>query len=151
MKGKSWLKYLVYAVLLVAVLYLRNYVGVKLQGKNHNEFKFDVVLMAIEVLINIGVGAVLGGEHLINEIRKTGKWNINLPKIIILGLPTLYISLAYLGYWISNPILNHLISNRLLYLIMISQGSLLLFQVILGYVVITSFYKSNKNADIIIE
>jgi hypothetical protein len=95
-------------------------------------------------LIFASIGLIIGIEHLLSEISKQGQWKICLPKIILLGLPSLYFSLGYIIYcsnilifcqYLYQPILTITIGQKL--------GNFIeLFQFIFGYVIITSFYKT---------
>ncbi len=47
----------------------------------------------------IAFGILLGNKHLMKEIKAEGRWRMNLPKLIILGIfPFLIVSLLGLFY-----------------------------------------------------
>jgi hypothetical protein len=87
-----------------------------------------------------GIGLLLGLEHLICEIRKEGTWIINLPKVVLMVIPSLYFSLAMFIYYNNITVLSFSIGV----LIEGGSGFIHAFQIILGHSIITSFYKNNK-------
>lgn len=99
--------------------------------------------LIIIVLIYMIEGAILGIEHFLEEIRKAGRWKLNLPKMIFMGIPSLYFALyPILAYSaaankIYLPIVNSSLLNS-------SLGYITIFEVIFGYCIITSFYKHNE-------
>ena len=144
MKVKDWLKYLIYIALLLLIIAAKGYVGNLFTLYFKQEYKPNYCYLVIIVLINICIGVALGLEHLVREMRKEGIWKINLPKLIVVGMPALYISLA--GIWIYSGIqfLQKIILYPLLFLLKYGSGPISLFQLIFGYVVITSFYKCSE-------
>lgn len=144
MKRNPWLKYLIYIVLIFVMIYLRDYVGGLNAAYFKREFRINFYLMTINLLILIIIGLLLGVEHFISETRKDGVWKINFPKIILLGLPSVYFSLTNFLIYINNEFLRNIIAFPLMKLLMHGSGYVSLFQLILGYVIITSFYKCNK-------
>lgn len=147
MNKKSLIRYLVYLVLIFTMIYLRDYVGGLANEHFKREFRIDFYLVAISMLITIGIGLVLGLEHFINERSKEGTWKINYTKIIILGLPSLYFSLTYFLAYSNNEYLQNIIAFTFLKLMIHGSGYVSLFQLILGYVIITSFYKGNDKVE----
>ena len=144
MKIKSWSKYFVYIILIFVMIYLREYIGSQSRAYWAREFHYNIYIITINVLITVGIGLLLGIDQLINEIKKVGTWKINLPKIIIVGLPSLYFSFSYVLLYSNNYFLHDIISYPSLKLLMYGASYLPLFQLILGYVFITSFYKYVK-------
>ncbi|MHB8128348.1 MAG: hypothetical protein ACYDEX_05080, partial [Mobilitalea sp.] len=64
-------------------------------------------------------------------------WKINLPKLVLIGLPSLFFSLTYHVGYINNPLLH----NILLKFIILGTNFIPVFQIVLGYVLITCLYK----------
>lgn len=90
------------------------------------------------------VGLLLGFEYFINERRKVGSWKITLPKLILLGLPSLFFSLTHLIALINNTF----IQDKLLIFSRLGTNFIPVFQIILGYTAITCLYKYNgENED----
>jgi hypothetical protein len=96
---------------------------------------------------NFGVciGLFLGLEHFINEIRKEGNWKVNLPKLILVGLPSLYFSLTHIFMYSGIKLQENVIGAQIFYLLRyFSADYVILFQLISGYIITTSVYKCNK-------
>jgi hypothetical protein len=141
MKVKSWSRYLVYMCLILLMVFWGQHIfGVYKQGVQKS-FNFrPYYLNALMLIFYGGIGLLLGLEHLIGEIKKVGTWEINLPKIVLMVIPSLYFSLAIFIYY--NNISSLTFPIRLL----IEDGTAFInaFQIILGYSIITSFYRNNK-------
>lgn len=140
MKKKTWLKYGIYIILLIAFLMLKEFVMKKLNyiytrswGAGNSYFLF----ITIPLIFNLLLGMLIGSEHLINEIRKIGRWKINLPKLTILGLPSLLLSLSYHILYINNKFIQMTFWGVASHF----ENSFPVFQIILGYVLISSLYK----------
>jgi len=152
MKGKPWLRYLATVLLIAMIVFLRAYVESVIETEDHMRLFGAWKYIIYGMVMCIAIGLLLGAEHLFGEIKKEGKWELNLPKIILLGLPALYLSLADIVYM---PIhLLEFVNNSPLGVIFdpwiaIAMNRcyteyITLIQVLLGYVVITSFYKGSK-------
>ena len=145
MKIKTWLKYLFYILLITILIFLKEYVNGLLKADFNQTFRINFYFLAIAMLINVGIGLFLGLEHLISEIKKAGTWKINVPKIVLMGLPSLYFSLInFIGYS-NNEFLRKILVDPIVGLLL-KYGTAFtpVFQLILGYVVITSFYKQSE-------
>lgn len=142
MKIKSWSKYLVYFLLIFFLVVLREYVR-KLFLASYHRFVYPEMFyyLVINLLLGICVGLFLGLEHLIREFRKEGMWEINKPKLILVGLPSLYFSLGNIWFISGHQFVKEIIAYPIYYLLRYVSGYESLFQVIFGYVVITSFLK----------
>jgi len=148
MRGKSWLKYLIYAVLIAAMVMLSAFIEDNFKRGLISDWRYLIACM----VICIAIGLLLGGEYLFREIKKEGKWKLNLPKIIILGLPALYFSLAdmihipiHLLEAVYNSPFGVIFDPWMAIGLNRSYAEYItLIQVILGYVIITSFYKGSK-------
>ncbi|OLS03036.1 hypothetical protein [Tissierella creatinophila] len=145
MKNNNWLKYSGYILLIAALIYLDGYVEKQQYIYQRETFNLSFVYFAISMIIKISIGLLLGLEYIIKEIRKEGNWKINLSKIILMVIPSLYFSMSYLFMYLYN---DNLIYRILTYpgFIFIQNGSgfVFVFQLVLGYSLITSFYKQSK-------
>lgn len=87
-------------------------------------------------LIFVFIGILIGLEHFVIQYRRQGKWSVNITRLIILGIPSaifaFYIALAST---IVIPIPSFIYNGYLF-----SAVSAL----ILGYTIVTSFYKSQS-------
>lgn len=142
MKTKLWLKYLIYIVLISFLIFVRSYVGNLFTAYFKREFQYNYFYVVITTLLGVCIGVLLGIEHFIKERRNEGTWNINMPKLILVGLPSLYLSLTNILIY-SKIDFFHTLAYPLLYLLKLGSSYVILFQLILGFVVITSFNKSD--------
>jgi len=141
MNIKRWYKYLIYLLLILAVVFLNTSKFFPFFHKA--TFTINYIHIILNILTGVLAGVLLGCEHLYIEFKKEGLWKINLPKIIILGLPSLYFALTYILLNTCIPIISKLIIHSATYLLNVfSEKYISFFQLILGYVLITSFYKA---------
>lgn len=136
MKTKSWSRYLIYMCLILIIVFWGQHIfGVYKQsvqkGFNYRPYYLNI----LTIIFYGGIGLLLGLEHLICEIKKEGTWIVNLPKIVLMAIPSLYFSLAMFIYFNNIPFLSFPIG------VLIKDGTAFInaFQIILGYSIITSF------------
>ena len=142
MKKNKWVVYFLYGLLLVAYVVCGHLVLEYLNGQRIKTF----VLLPYEIcstIIYLVGGMLLGLETFIIEIKKKGSWKVNWPKVIFLGLPSIYLALGiFIGY------LPNFIKEILWYpfsLLYFSEVNLVpIFQLFFGYILITSFIKIKK-------
>ena len=146
MKIKSWSKYFIYMCFILLMVFWGQHVFQVIERDRVKLFIFPYLYFSAMTIIFYGsIGLILGLEHLICEIKKEGTWKINLPKIILMGLPSLYFSLAYIIYYSNFTFMRNILEYPILKLMENYSGFLSLFPLILGYLIITSFYKHNKH------
>ncbi len=142
MRVKPWIKYAIYILLICIVLFLKDYVVGKIEYSFQRTFGANgsyILLITIPFIFNLAIGFLIGIENFINEINKDGKWRINLPKIILVGVPSLFFSLTYHFASINNFFVQH----YLLKYTTLGTNFIPVFQILLGYVFITCLYKYN--------
>lgn len=148
MKAKSWLKYLVYSLLVIGAVYLEGYMEKVFQQDYNAKQKINFLFVAAFTLATVIIGVILGLEHLLNERKKEGIWKVNVPKVVLMVIPALYGALAYVFYFIAISNNNETIFNIFVSpTVKFFSGStafMTIFQVVLGYLIITSFYKGVK-------
>lgn len=143
MNYKSWLKYFFIIILILVIVFWGSHVFDVFISNAKKNFDTNIYLQNIIMIIFYGgIGMVLGLEHLIQEIKKEGTWVINLPKLTFIGIPSLYFSFALCIYYSNNQFVHNIIAYPIGILITNSTTFLSVFQLILGYSIITSFYKS---------
>lgn len=145
MKMKSWVKYFIYIFLILVIVFRGQHVFQVIEKNREKSFNPQYYYTSTMTIIFYGtLGLILGLEHFICEIKKEGKWKFNLPKIVLMGLPSLYFSLFYF-ILISNL---HFLRDMLTYPIIVLLGNysgfISVFPLILGYTLITSLYKQNE-------
>jgi len=142
---KSWLMYFAYIVVIVLLLSLREYIEKSLRDAY---YKFEepnmLIFVVISLILTMGIGILIGLHSYINESKKLGTWKINFTKLIIIGLPSLYFSLNYIWILSGSKFLRDIIAYPLHLLNRFGFGYVSLFQVIFGYLLITSIYKCEE-------
>lgn len=140
MKVKSWVKYFIYMSLILWVHILIPSVFPSIYQNSGGEIKYISRVMIN--IIYIIVGILLGLEYFISTLRKEGNWRVNLPKIVCMGIPSLYFCIIYCfnNYYNREktffyPL--HAFSR-------FNEFVISIFPLILGYSIITSFYKYDK-------
>lgn len=140
MKNKLWLKYLIYIILIIALAYLDEYVVRQSSIYSSQEYQINAFLVILPIFIKIGMGLLLGFDCFITQFKKEGSWKVNIHKIILMVIPSLYLGLATFIYYGNIPVislpLEIVFKNSNLYMNFTS-----VFQLIFGYLIITSFYK----------
>ncbi|KZL90418.1 hypothetical protein [Clostridium magnum] len=145
MKMKLWLRYFVYMFLIFVVVFSGEHVFQGIAKIRENSFNPQYFYTSAMTIIFYGsVGLILGLEHFICEIKKEGTWALILPKIVLMGLPSLYFSLAYVTFSFNIEFLRNIIIYPIITLMVSYSGFLSVFPLILGYTIITSFYKHNE-------
>ncbi|EHI99262.1 hypothetical protein CDLVIII_2661 [Clostridium sp. DL-VIII] len=148
MKVKSIFKYLVIIVLIFLMIALRAYITRQLKSQFEVIYRINFSILFIGSFINVAIGLILGIEYLINEVKKEGILKLNLPKIIIMGVPSMYFSFAYLiGYCNNEFIQKTLLSYPIINLFDYDSSFISVSQIIFGYIIITSFYRYNNFLD----
>ena len=121
-----WLIILFFTVILK--LYCYNFISYYVT-RNAN----TIVTAMVPILVTMLVGISIGISSFIKEKNEKGKWKINFCRLVIVGIPSFLIAFipmwAYLGMWPpAFPIL-------------LIQELSTTFQIILGYICISIFYK----------
>ncbi len=142
MNIKSWFKYLIYLLLILAMVYLN--ISKFFSFYNKINFTYNYFHLFINTFSGILIGVLLGSENFYKEYKREGVWKINVPKLIVIGLPSLYLAFTYILLFTRIPVLSKLVLNTSSYLLNLGTDKyILFFQLILGYVIITSFYRTN--------
>jgi predicted neutral ceramidase superfamily lipid hydrolase len=98
-------------------------------------------------LINFIFGLLLGLEHLIQQLSKKGKWSFNLPRILFIGILSLILAFYMPIYYTYVPILIA-ITNHLPQMLVQSTVCESMAQILLGYILITNFTKSDLHKEL---
>lgn len=141
MRKKTLLKYCIFILLFTLILFIKEYTIEKLDYMYMRAFgtAFSYIcLITILFVLNIIIGLLFGLDRLTAERKKSGKWKIDIPRIIILGLPSLFFSLSY---YIA------LLNIEIFTLILYGTDYIPIFQILLGYVLITCLYKDSSELE----
>lgn len=144
MSKKSWLKYLAGIVLFIGVLYLKGFIEVKLNNEVRTTFKMNYALLSVVMLLNTAIGVLLGIDHLLSEIKKEGRWKISIPKTVCIIIPSLYFALFYFIPLIKNVTVQRVLYWPYIHIFNQTTSFILIFQIILGYAIVSIFYKDDK-------
>lgn len=131
-----WYGLLVSAFLIASAFFLN-------QLKEYSDRNFTgLAYLTVSYAVLILTGVVLGLERFLLERRKPGIWKVRLEKLLFVGLPVAYIAVYNFIYF--APIRRFLsmpdaINRSLIYESRIQFAGL----VLLGYILITSFYKKS--------
>lgn len=139
---KSWLKYLIYVLLIFTLLCIDAYVTRQQVIDRATTFQFSYLYFLTTMVIRICIGFSLGLEYINKEMKKEGKWEVNFPKVILLAIPSLYFSIAILLFnTFHNEFLQKVLYKPSWYFIKLGYDFTFIFQILLGFFLITSFYK----------
>jgi uncharacterized transporter YbjL len=105
------------------------------QHASGNSVFLSVGLLVIDFLF----GGILGWERFSKESNRPGKWLINLPRLVLIGLPSLVCSNVLLLHDADIPVISGMIPGFL------TQNSIFasFSQILFGYILLTSFYKTD--------
>lgn len=144
MKVKAWLKYLGYIAIIFGTVYLKGYIEYQFQMEYYREYKPNYVLYVTAILVMVLIGAIIGLERFLGEIKKEGKWRLNIPKLVLMVIPSLYISSIYFIAFIKNNKVYDIFVNSIITFFKGNTSFIQVFEIALGYFLITSFYKDTS-------
>ena len=90
------------------------------------------------LVLNIFMGMIFGFESFISNLQSSGKWHIDIKRLLIIGLPSLLFSVEFVRFFLLNSFLSN-IGMSTFYLI--APATEPFFRFIFGYTVLTSIYK----------
>jgi hypothetical protein len=127
---KKTIKYLIYTIALFAYILISQYFLLYLQKKMAT-FSFSPVIYLITIfVVYLLLGALLGIEYFFKNKAKEGSWQINLEKLLLIGIPAL--AFSYIPLYIKLQQWLHIPINE-------SNQAYIICTIILGYTIITSF------------
>lgn len=142
---KSWAKYFLIILLILLMVFGGQHVFDDIRTNAQKTYNFNPFLQNILMIIFYGgIGLLMGLEHLIQEIKKEGTWEINIPKLVLIGIPSLYFSIASFVYYNTSQFVRDILSYPISILMKNSTNFISVFQLILGYSIITSFNKKKE-------
>lgn len=84
---------------------------------------------------------MLGLDKILVERKKVGKWKVNLPKVLFLGIPSLYFSISMFISLCPIDFIRQILSYPISGLLKSDMNFIKAFQVVLGFTISTSFIK----------
>lgn len=89
------------------------------------------------------IGILLGFcDGTVSEVHRSGHWKIHGRRIGIIGIPVGVLACSYIIYWITD--IPGVVHNLFAAVLSIDCGQVVAAQVILGYILVTSFYKKEN-------
>ncbi len=137
MKARSWYKYLLYIVLISVAVILKGFVEDIFQKQVKETYQPEIYMPIFSALVTQMIGIAMGLEFFYKQLRMEGKWRINRFRLIILGLPSLYLGLTYVIAFLPGT----KILYQPVYELFGNVSFITVFQILFGYVFITSFEK----------
>lgn len=135
---KKWLKYVIYAIVIFA--YITFFTVIDEQIKILVSKTYDSRMENLVLLFgNIIFGIILGMERFLHEMHRKGKWGFNIPRIILIGIPSLIFAMYLYIYYSNNSVL--ILATDYLPKFITSNTFISLNQILFGYVLITNFSK----------
>lgn len=151
MKCNKWFPYSLYSLMILVYFFSTNILIEKVY-KMYHDFVFEgeylwlvlVLYWFLMFIVYVFLGVLMGGEYILNEKNKPGTWKIKLPKIILMGIPLLIFSLRYFIYASTKFIIFRKLDFLMDKLTKLEVQYVIVFQILFGYFLITSFYKDNS-------
>lgn len=136
---KNWIGYIIYLLLLICYILASHQLIEQLTSQTKMTYKAYPLILG-RTIIFILFGMLLGLDYIVREIKKEGKWKINLSKIILIGLPSAYIVTCYL-MWLNGI---SFIVTHFIFILSTADFSTAV-DILFGYTVISSFYKVKED------
>lgn len=142
---KNWKKYIMYAIFIFSILICLSFSSNKINMYQNATAGINLyILWLIMFLANTIFGFVLGIESLLKEKGKKGMWAFNIPRIIILGLPSLIMGSYFFIYYMDIQII--LTLTEYLPKFMIKSSMFVTFnQILFGYILVTNITKGRNS------
>jgi hypothetical protein len=80
---------------------------------------------------------IINIDYIVNEIKKQGKWKVNLEKLVLVGIPSLFLIFYETIYYL----MDFSFLPSFLKLILYSESFEIFTSILLGHILITSIYK----------
>ncbi|ADY54485.1 hypothetical protein Sgly_0114 [Syntrophobotulus glycolicus DSM 8271] len=148
---KLWLKYAGYLAIIILFVFIHIDIVSRISdpSKEYDTANMNFRIMVI-IFLNVLFGAIIGLETFISELNKRGAWKCNIPKLVLLGAPLLYVCIGYALFYTFNHSAVFFTGPLSLLSLTVPNynfSSMLQFlQIFLGYTIITSFHKADKEA-----
>lgn len=129
-------RYFLYVIIIIGYTIGAQYLLNVLQRNAAATFKPAWYILS-GYMVYLILGAILGIEHILNNLKKEGPWQLRYEKLLVVGLPVLILScfvpLYFWCYrWLPLPVVG------------LNQEFAHVNSLILGYIAATSFYKKNS-------
>lgn len=148
MKVKACFMYFMQFILIVCLFTAEVYIMQHLNQIQQRTFRINPVSFLIPLLINSLIGIIMGFGTFMRDMKRNGRIRINLSKIVFLALPSAYLSFTLLAIYSGSRIMIETVYYLAYKLFVNNSGySMTIFQILLGYSLITSFYREERQND----
>ncbi|EQF26276.1 putative membrane protein [Clostridioides difficile CD160] len=137
---KKALRYFLFLIILLLMYFLAVKLNFDYYQQIHTSFTQDFKkFVFINLISSGGIGLLLGVELFINEYKKSGNWYLDIPRLVIICIPSFFLALMPMLIFIF-PVGNIPIIGSFIMLDRIPLN-ITIFNILLGYFLITSFRK----------
>lgn len=134
MKSRSLGKYLIYLIFIIGLYIIGTLLLDKCYAEARRTFIYNYWLVAIiKIIFYGGIGAVLGVDSFLVELKSEGTWKLDIPRLIILGIPSLILLIPYMMILI--PFLSFY------------SSVFTISSIVFGYTMISSIYKEEEDVE----
>jgi uncharacterized membrane protein YesL len=134
-----------YALLLFVVIFGILYIDLHFRKQASLEFH----LMPRFIFISFGypiIGAMIGMPSVWKQFGRKDPWRVNIPRLVFLALPAFVMAnFVLLTAWFGEIIEPVLLKYTTIFVI--TDTSTYIFQVLFGFILITSFYRGKKHGE----
>lgn len=141
---RAFFKYMFYILIIFGLMQLYGFISNEFQFDYSRHYKPNISYLVIMLLINLMIGLILGFGHFLRQMKHDGRWKINLLKLFLVGVPSLFFSLNPILMILNIKYISNACNNIMVYVFHNTSDYITIFQLILGYVIITSFYRKNE-------
>lgn len=137
MKLKKSMLYISNIILMYVLVLVINWFNTLSRKYFQRNFEINNLYFIITISIAMLLGALMAIEYLFNEFKKNGTWKVNVIKLIFVVIPLVLLSFSINIYY--SNICSKL--AEILLKVNASIPSYLIFSILCGYSLATSFYK----------
>lgn len=132
MKNNTWIKNIIYLLLIVALFWggtmlLSNYFK---EVQRSYETNISLIIL-INFIFFGGIGIILGLDNFILQLKKEGKFRVDVSKLIVLGVPSLILSNPYIWAILMPSAMTFM------------DSICLISSIVLGHTFVSSIYKED--------
>jgi len=138
---KRVLPYLIYVIILYLLIYLATYIGTYFYEISRSTFNRTPEAI-YTTFYPIVLGLYAGFPNLYKQLKKEGVWTVDWVKLLIIGIPSLFVALSYIILLLISE-KGIAVSYPFPAIFAMYTAPRFLSSFIFGYILITSFKKKN--------
>lgn len=133
MKNNNWIKNIVCLILIAVLAWCGSSLLASYYEQTQRTYESKIfVIILLHILFYGGIGAILGFDNLTREIKKEGIFKVNIPRLLVLGLPSIALILPYSYVYFIPSLMKYI------------DTLTLISSIVFGYTLITSIVKEAK-------